>query len=117
MPTFRLATPEEQAVLDARSANTPDLSAYHAAIAQLVAQRGDSQYSQWSRIDLDEGESRKSVLRRFTMAAKVAGVSLGTRPDKGSTSIVWLRLRPAPNPSVNGPVVAVKTTKKAAATA
>lgn len=114
MPSFAIATPEEQAALAApkTAGGTPvDLAPYRQMIGQLVEHPSpdNPKFSVWSKMTLADDDGPKTERKRVSVAAKETGRFVQFSVNKANKTVIYLRLRPAPKSrakSTNGVVTA-----------
>ena len=76
VPRFEKLSPEEAQQLGRSRQSVLDLSEYHGFLSELEP-------GEWGRLHLEEGETQRTIKRRFTTAAKQQGKALRYRkaPD------------------------------------
>lgn len=114
MPSFAVATPEEQAALGApktASGAPVDLAPYRQMIGQLVEHPSPNnpRFSVWSKMTLAADDGPRTERHRVSAAAKETGRFVQFSVNKANKTVIYLRLRPPPKSrakSTNGVVTA-----------
>lgn len=89
MPTFNKLSPEEVAVLTTRKVNVDNLGPYTEFLQNMTEGEFGS-----LQPDETEGETRRIVKRRLTMAAKALNMSIRYRTTTADDNEVRFSLRP-----------------------